>query len=425
MSKRTASSKTSATTPSKTTVEEMSKLYDMCTHITPPLGGWFGIIDCFGRALRAVVSFYYLAITHPIDFFIFTCRYNYLWYGGWFGVGLTLFWPIWPLVVFMIRVCLKIKNYFCFTASFDNGNVFFIAPDNPIGSILWDFYKEFSVYCSLYIMCGNNQTAIDHSWYDRITQKKFWRDHLSSCGAHVPQKLADWNGTCTWSTKGSSSDIVGDVVIKLPDSYLGIGDQFLEVGQNGYKGTRKEIEHVLATDEVFSKGQEGTFVLEWVRPASGHEVHSLDILTIATPDGVQLTSCLYWGKCADGKSTHSSKAGYVCDVLNEKILAPASWYSAYFEKEMGNETVDSDVAYGCGTNLQGLREICANAVRTHEQIRIEQPWLKMCGWDVLIAKNGPTFFEGNFAAHRIPRRVYLTWSNMFYFLWTFKNPTKC
>ena len=108
--------------------------------------------------------------------------------------------------------------------------------------------------------------------------------------------------------------------------------------------------------------------------------------------------------------------------MNEEILAPASWYSAYFENEMGNETVDSNVKYGCGTSLPGLRDICANAIKTHESVLVEQPWLKMCGWDVLIARNGPTFFEGNFAAHRIPRRVFLTWTTMYYFLSTYCSP---
>jgi hypothetical protein len=406
----------------------INRLYSLCTDISPPIGGWFGLIDCFGRAIRSVFAFYYLVITHPISFFQFSLAYNYLWYGKSIGYVLTIiFYFAWPFAVLLQRILLKLKNIFCFKKSFDDGNVFFIAPSNPLGSLMWDFYKEFSVYTSLFIMCGNHQLAIDHSWYDHITQKKFWRDHLQGAGAHVPSKFAEWNNrTCTWLEDGNDSDVVGDVVIKLPDSFLGIGDLFLAVGETeGYTGTRKEIEDVLVKN--YSKGEhyreKGTFVLEWVRPASGQEVHSLDILTVVAADGsVELASCLYWGKCADGKSTHSSKAGYTCDVMNEKILAPASWYSAYFENEMGNETIDSKVAYGCGTSLPGLRKICADAVKTHENILIEQPWLRMAGWDVLIAKNGPTFFEGNFAAHRIPRRIFLTWTNMFYFLSSYRSP---
>jgi len=408
----------------------MNQLYTLCTDISPPLGGWFGLYDCFGRAMRSVFAFYYLAITHPISFFQFSLAYNYLWYGKNVGYLLTLcFYVVWPFAVLILRILLKLKNMCIFKKSFDDGNVFFVAPSNPVSSLMWDFYKEFSVYSSLFIMCGHHQTAIDHSWYDTITQKKFWRDHLTNTGAHVPEKFAEWNNeTCTWVNDGDSN-VVGDVVIKLPDSYLGIGDLFLAVGETeGYNGTREEIETILTNK--YSQGsehyrKEGTFVLEWVRPAIGHEVHSLDILTVVAPNGsVELASCLYWGKCADGKSTHSSKAGYTCDVMNEKILAPAAWYSAYFENEMGNETVDSDVPYGCGTSLPGLRAICQNAVQTHENILVEQPWLKMCGWDVLLARKKPTFFEGNFAAHRIPRRIFLTWTNMFYFLWNHCSPFK-
>lgn len=34
---------------------------------------------------------------------------------------------------------------------------------------------------------------------------------------------------------------------------------------------------------------------------------------------------------------------------------------------------------------------------------------------------GPIFFEGNYASHRIPRRVFLTWRSLCYFLWNSSN----
>ena len=407
-------------------------LYGLCTDIVEPtyggLAGWFSVVDCAGRAIRSVAAFYYLAVTHPVSFFIFSLRYNHLWYGGILGVAATLIlWPAWPLAVLVYRIALKVKNHFCKKASFDDGNVFFVAPNNPLASMLWDFYKEFSVYTSLFIMCGNDKTAVAHSWYDEITQKDFWRGHLQQGGARIPMELARWegdaNGACTWAAcagaDGGESEVVGDIVIKLADSYLGIGDSFLEAGKDGYDGTRAGVEEILR--EKYNDGRKGTLVLDWVRPADGQEVHSLDILTVAQPDGsVELASCLYWGKCADGKSTHSSKAGYVCDVDGERIMAPAAWYSAYFKNEMGDEDENSDVPFGCGHNLPGLRAVCDTALRCHANALREQPWLRMCGWDVLIAKKGPTFFEGNFAAHRIPRRVFLTWENTVHFLKTFK-----
>jgi hypothetical protein len=403
------------------------ELYHLCTDVAPPLGGWFSLADVLGRALRSVCAFYYLVLTHPISFFAFSCRYNRLWYGGALGVAATcLLFPVWPLAVFCVRVGLKLKNLCCKQASFDDGNVFFVAPDNPAASMLWDFFKEFSVYVSLFIMCGDDDTAVAHSWYDEITQKDFWRRHLTTAGARVPQTRGRWEGAapCNWAgdaNQGTDDMMIGDVVIKLPDSYLGIGDSFLEVGKDGFDGTRGAIERVLK--ENYNNGKGGVLVLDWVRPGTGHEVHSLDILTAARADGtgVELVSCLYWGKCADGKSTHSSKAGYVCDVDGEKIMAPAAWYSAYFEKEMGGETVASNVDHGVGFPLPGLRAVCERAVKSHESVLKEQPWLQMCGWDAIYAKQGPVFFEGNFAAHRIPRRVFLTWTNTFHFLSTRKT----
>ncbi len=396
-----------------------SELYRLCTDIAEPPGGWFSVRDCAGRALRNVVAFYYLAVTHPASFFVFSCRFNRVWYSRVMGVVATvLFWPVWPAAVLAFTVALMVKDKVCGTKTWYDDNVFFTPPTSPVGSTLWAFHLEFSVYVGLFILCGNDKAAIDHSWYDEVTQKNFWRDHLVSVGARVPTELARWSagGPCGWNTDG---DVVGDVVIKLPDSYLGIGDTFLEVGVDGYDGTRDAVEKILK--ENYNDGRQGVLVLEWVRPAPGHEVHSLDVLTVARPDGsVELASCLYWGKCADGRSSHSARAGYVCDADSERILAPAAWYTALFKDEMRDEGAESDVRYGCGLALPGLGAVADCAVRAHASALREQPWLRMCGWDVLLAKQGPVFFEGNFASGRLPRRVFLTWTNMAYFLRTYR-----
>lgn len=47
-------------------------------------------------------------------------------------------------------------------------------------------------------------------------------------------------------------------------------------------------------------------------------------------------------------------------------------------------------------------------------------FLKMVGWDCMLMKNGEmVFFEGNFAAARIPRRMFLAAENLIEF--TFKH----
>ena len=51
----------------------------------------------------------------------------------------------------------------------------------------------------------------------------------------------------------------------------------------------------------------------------------------------------------------------------------------------------------------------------------EQPWLKQVGWDAILAKGegGPVFFEGNYAQMRLPRRVFLSWENLYSFIRTY------
>ena len=51
-------------------------------------------------------------------------------------------------------------------------------------------------------------------------------------------------------------------------------------------------------------------------------------------------------------------------------------------------------------------------VKAHEHAMAEQPWLKMIGWDAILARNGPIFFEGNYAQMRLPRRVFLSFATL-------------
>ena len=56
-------------------------------------------------------------------------------------------------------------------------------------------------------------------------------------------------------------------------------------------------------------------------------------------------------------------------------------------------------------------------VKAHEHAMAEQPWLKMIGWDAMLAHGGPpVFFEGNYAQMRLPRRVFLSWENLWHCL---------
>ena len=60
-------------------------------------------------------------------------------------------------------------------------------------------------------------------------------------------------------------------------------------------------------------------------------MHTLDILTVAKPDGeIELVTLLYWGDCANGKTSHTTRAGYVVDAAKEEISATCKWYAPGF-----------------------------------------------------------------------------------------------
>ena len=81
-----------------------------------------------------------------------------------------------------------------------------------------------------------------------------------------------------------------------------------------------------------------------------------------------------------------------------QVLAPAKWYSPHFA------TQPSPLV---GAKLPGVREACERAIAAHEAC--ELPWLTTVGWDCMLTDDGPTFFEGNDACARAPRRMFLSW----------------
>ena len=59
-----------------------------------------------------------------------------------------------------------------------------------------------------------------------------------------------------------------------------------------------------------------------------------------------------------------------------------------------------------GKKVPGLRDACEKAVAAHAESDL--PWLTTVGWDAMITSDGVFFFEGNVAAYRTPRRMFLT-----------------
>ena len=87
---------------------------------------------------------------------------------------------------------------------------------------------------------------------------------------------------------------------------------------------------------------------------------------------VELLSLLYWGDCQDGKTSHSTRAGYVIDARTEEIAATAKWYAPGFKAMTPKKG-----KYMVGHKLAGVSEACELMVKAHRSAMLEQPFLKV------------------------------------------------
>jgi len=259
-------------------------------------------------------------------------------------------------------------------------------------------------------LTGTHSDAIQHTWYDTILNKNFWRSTLTKHGARIPRELGEWNGS-SLDVKVADSIHKSDLVIKRNDMFMGIGDSFWNLGQDFH--SEAEVVHKL------EKEYEGTevLVLELVRPKKSLGVHSLDILTLRTTDGnAKVVSVILWTDCTTS-SSHSTRAGYIVDVESETLIAPAGWYAIAFAK------MEAPLI---GTKFPGVKKACELCVEAHREI--EYKWLTAVGWDLMVMENDElVFFEGNFAGARTPRRMMLSLANftefIYNFFWPFGGPS--
>lgn len=358
---------------------------------TRPFGGWFGLWDCFWRYSLTVMLFYWNMITTPLSFASYTYEYNRLWYGSW-GHALTAIYPVLPLGIIAAELFKKLKERFSKEENWMTagpGAVFFVKPPNPLADLLWSCYLNTSMFTAQYLLAGTHPDAISHTWEDTLLTKDFWRAALDQVHARVPRQLGRWVGD---ELKLFHDLNHSDLVIKVPDSYLGIGDSFWNYGRD--YSTKEDLEGNLKENYT---GKE-VMVLELVRPKKDLGVHSLDIVTVRTPDGnAKVLSVLLWTKCTTD-SSHSCQEGYVVDAESETIVGACNWYCAAF--------ADADAPL-IGTQFPGVRDACRSAVAAHNAIN--EKWLVAVGWDAMVMdKDQVVFFEGNFAGARTPRRVFLS-----------------
>ena len=323
---------------------------------------------------------------------------------------LTLYLPLLPFALSLAevakRLCESLPGAGTDWKMQGPGRVFFMRPDSLAASLLWDSYLAVSVFSSSFLQYRNDPDGLMHTWYDEICVKEYWYGLLDAARARRPMQLARWDGEAAHDVGLGVAHGQADLVCKISDSYLGIGDRILCRGKarGGDFDTLGDVHALLAADPEHA-GRSAT-VCELIAPTARLKlssdgfgnVHSLDIITMRTKaDGVKVLTVLLWTDCT-GWSSHSCEAGYVCDVDSETVVAPAAWYGPYFAQQTSSLL---------GTCLPGLREACEKAIAAHESS--ELPWLTTVGWDAMLTDNGVYFFEGNVAAYRTPRRMFLDW----------------
>mmetsp|Transcript_1846 Transcript_1846/g.3796 ORF Transcript_1846/g.3796 Transcript_1846/m.3796 type:complete len:434 (+) Transcript_1846:38-1339(+) len=387
------------------------KLYSNQLTAQPPMGfAWFTVPDMLIRMSSAVIFFYRVLFTQPRRFALFAYKYNSLWYGKYFGPLMLIFLPYWPVVLAILELGKRLNKTLNPFAKKDwkiagPGRIWFVPPKSLFASLIWDSFLALQNFCGHYALCGTDDDAIMHTWYDSICTKEFWNKHLDEAGARRPLQLAHWDGVTVHKRGPGIEYGKSDLVCKLSDSYLGIGDRVLKRGVD-FK-THEDVQAVLSKDEEYA-GRPAV-LSERMGPAttvkcsseSFSNVHSLDIVTLQDKSGVtKILSVVLWTDCT-GWSSHSATCGYLVDVATETVIAPTAWYAPYFatqEKKL------------VGMRVPGALEACKKAIAAHEACKL--PWLIAVGWDAMITDDGPIFFEGNVAAYRTPRRMFLTYSSM-------------
>jgi len=384
-----------------------------CTN--PPQRLWFGLQDCLIRWALPFVTYYFFVLTHPISFPKYALAYNKVWYNthpvlGW---ALTLSYPVMPLVLMLVEVFNAVKRALSPPPQDLAAKVWFSVPTNPIAAVLWQSGLNIARMVALFMVSGPDQVAIDHVIDEHLTTKDFWRTIMTRGGCRTARELGRWEGDRLILDHDVRKY---DVVVKLQDAFFSIGDQFLTNGKEftDAESLQRFMEEATYLDyqkqPTSYKGKKA-LILEFCRPPARLGVHGLDILTVATHDGVKVVNCLYWAECT-GSSSHSTTAGYCVDIEKEEVVAPCRWYSPYF-------ATASDKLVGL--KLPGVKKACEQALAAHSQTPF--PWMTTVGWDGMFLRSGEVvFFEGNFGSIRIPRRIFLTVSNWWQFFSMYSWP---
>ena len=229
-------------------------LYDKCLNAEAPLGGWFSIWDTLTRLSLTFYSFYRFLLLRPFSLLYFAYGWNTLWYGRICGLLLTFSLPVLPFFLCGVEVLKRIGEQMPWAEEDwklkGPGRVFFVRPDTFIASLFWDFQLAMSVFCGSFLQFGTDRDGLMHTWYAAICNKDYWHRLLDQVDARRPMQLASWDGMFAHATGPGPEYGSSDLVSKINDSYLGIGDKMLKRGKvaGGDFDTLADIQAILEAD---------------------------------------------------------------------------------------------------------------------------------------------------------------------------------
>lgn len=253
------------------------------------------------------------------------------------------------------------------------GAVFFVRPESFWSSFAWELYLTQSMYVYNFLMLGTDPLAVAHCLRDVVLTKEFWRKHLSNSGAFIPPELAHWDGKDNIKY-GNDTQQKSKAIIKVNDSFLGLGDKIVKDFELGSKEGKQWLENIFKTEYM---GQR-SLLLDFVKPKKEMGVHSVDIVTIRLPDGsYQVLSCLLWAEC-EGLTSHGTTAGFTIDVKTEQIASKLYQYGVHFNRP-GNEKY-------VGKRIEGVQRACQQAIAAHKSANQEYKWATAVGWDCMFTE---------------------------------------
>jgi len=393
------------------------KLLNIVTHAQPDYELWT-VQDIFMRGIvRPTLLNYYHMFTSPFEYPFYVWNHFVVWYGLLSAVIMIPFILVAPLAIIVRTVLKEAQTQFSKWMAgkkekhWSDTSIWFVEPKNPLTAMMWKLQKELAPFAAGFWLIRSSREGMNHSWEDEITTKDFWRNLFAKNNVRDPRSLGRWENN---KIQNLDPDITCSVVLKITDSFLGIGDKFLEYGKD-FK-SNKELITIIESHEEYR--DRAVLILEWVRPLPSLGVHQLDILTIKTKAGVQAINCVLWCECT-GPSSHSAEGGYVVDIETETVVSPTDWYTVYFYKKPTKML---------GRKIPGVKAAVQRCIKMHESVT-SLPWLRAVGWDCMVTdkamkpKSGGdpqdmVFFEGNFAHQRFPRRVMLSWATFWAMLKT-------